>query len=117
MANAPATATEAQEIALRTRSGALLRGLFWTGFGGSILAVMIAEGFVGIIRDNELWAILLIWRSYLVDESALSTLALLQSALKIAVALVVGWAVWRFLRSWFSAYAPPERPARLPKSL
>ena len=58
-----------------------------------------------------LWAILLIWRSYLVDESALSTLALLQSTLKMSVALVVGWAALRFLRTWFSAYAPNERLA------
>lgn len=57
-----------------------------------------------------LYAILLIWRSYLVDASALSTLAFLQSTLKIGIALVVGWAIWTFLRSWFSAFAPVERP-------
>ena len=58
-----------------------------------------------------LYAILTIWRSYLVDASALSMLTLLRSTLKIGIALVIGWAILTFLRSWFASFAPVDRPA------
>jgi small-conductance mechanosensitive channel len=57
-----------------------------------------------------LYIIVRLWTTYL-DESGYSMLlTLITGLLRVSVAIVVGWAIWSFLRHYFSALAPTARP-------
>ncbi|SDP78838.1 mechanosensitive ion channel domain-containing protein [Phyllobacterium sp. OV277] len=57
-----------------------------------------------------LYIIIRLWTTYLDDTGYGLILSIIRGLLRVSVAIVVGWAIWSFLRHYFSALSPSSRP-------
>jgi len=77
----------------------------------------LAQAFIAAIQTLAtggiwllgLFLIIRLWTSYM-DSAYAMALSLITGLLRISVAVVVGWAIWSFLRHYFTALSPSSRP-------